>query len=94
MLWELDMARVPVDPRERIAGWNMLMKMVEDAMKSGGLTDWGNFAGMSAGYAIFEGTEEDLHRGNIMYFPYVKFETHPVLSASQSIEAIKALPQS
>jgi len=94
MLWELEMARVPVDPKERIAGWTMLMKMVEDALKSGGLTDWGNFPGMSAGYAIFEGTEEELHTGNMMYFPYVKFETHPVLSASQVEATIKALPQS
>ena len=64
-LWDLDMARVPVDPKERTAGWTMLMGMVEDELKKGKAKDWGNFAGTSAGYSISEGTEEEVHISNM-----------------------------
>ena len=29
MLWRLDPARIPVDPKERGAGWSVLMEMVK-----------------------------------------------------------------
>jgi len=29
LLWDLDPARMPVDPKERAAGWSALMAMVE-----------------------------------------------------------------
>ena len=89
ILWESDM-RVPVDPKERITNWTMLLNMVKDDFKSGGLTDWGEFAGGGRGYSIAEGTEQEIYMALSRYVPYVKFEVHPILSISQIEEMMKA----
>ena len=90
ILWESDMNRVPVDPKERITNWTMLLNMVKDDFKSGGLTDWGEFAGGGRGYSIAEGTEQEIYMALSRYVPYVKFEVHPILSMSQMEEMMKA----
>ena len=41
MLWEVDTTRLPVNPKERGAGWNALMQMVKQDMKKGTTKDWG-----------------------------------------------------
>ncbi len=89
ILWESD-NRVPVDPKERITNWTMLLNMVKDDFKSGGLTDWGEFAGGGRGYSIAEGTEQEIYMALSRYVPYVKFEVHPILSISQMEEMMKA----
>jgi hypothetical protein len=40
-----------------------------------------------------EGTEQDVLTGTERYVPYVRFETHSVLSLSQVFEGMKALSQ-
>jgi hypothetical protein len=90
-LWELDTTRLPVDPKERITNWTMLLNMVKDDLKSGRTTDWGEFAGGGRGYAIGEGTEQEIHMALSRYVPYLKFEVYPVLSMSQIEEMMKAL---
>ena len=94
LLWELDRARIPVDPKERLAGRTMLLNMVKDDIESGKLTDWGAFSGELAGYAIMEGTDQDVVIGTGKYDPYIKFKTHSVLSVNQALESVKALSQS
>jgi len=93
LLWESDITRAPVDPKQRIAGWTMLLNMVKDDLESGKLKDWGSFPGEHAGYCIIEGTEQDILRGTERYVPYVRFKTHTVLSLSQVLESMKALSQ-
>lgn len=68
------------------------MNMVDEDFKSG-MLDWGEFVGGGAGYAINEGTEQDLALGLMKYSPYIKFKVYPVLSASQTVDNIKALSQ-
>jgi len=92
-LWELDTTRVPVDSEERITYWTVLLNMVKDDLKSGRTTDWGEFAGGGRGYAIGEGTEQEIYMALSRYVPYVKFEVHPILSISQIEEMMKALSQ-
>ncbi|HIE31018.1 MAG TPA: hypothetical protein EYP67_01370 [Methanosarcinales archaeon] len=87
------MNRVPADPKERITNWTMLLNMVKDDFESGGLTDWGEFAGGCRGYSIAEGTEQEIFMALSKYVPYVKFEVYPILSMSQIEETMKALPQ-
>lgn len=93
LLWELDSTKVPVDPKERIAGFTMLLSMVKEDLESGRLKDWGEFPGEHAGYCIMEGTDLELLIGTGRYDPFIKFKTHSVISVSQALESVKALSQ-
>lgn len=93
LLWELDRTRTPVDPKERIAAWTMMTNMVKDELKSGGLKEWGMFTAEMAGYAIREGTDEEIAIATGKYEPYVKFKAYSILSVSQAEEVVKALSQ-
>ena len=35
LLWNLDPARIPVDPKERGTGWGVLMEMVKNDLEKG-----------------------------------------------------------
>ena len=87
----MDMSRIPVDPNERAA---LTAKQIEKTKKSldeGQITDWGLFAGGGAGYAIGDGTASDALRGTMQFSPYVKFQTHLVLSVDEVAEVMKSL---
>jgi hypothetical protein len=90
LLWETDIARMPVDPKERLAGWTRLLSMVKDDLESGRVKEWGVFPGEHAGYTIVEGTDQEVFLGTEKYIPYVRFETHSVLSVDQVLEGIKS----
>jgi len=89
ILWEVDAARVPTDPKERGSAWLAMVDMVKEDMKTGGTKDWGIFPGELKGYSVAEGTELDVMTTTIPYAPYVKFEVHPVASLDQAEEAIR-----
>ena len=91
LMWQLDPARVPVDPKERGAGWAGLMSMVKKDMEKGITKDWGAFVGEGRGYCVVEGTETEISGLVQQYSPIVHFETHPVMSMSQVDEIIKSL---
>jgi len=91
LLWQLDPARVPVDPKERSTGWSVLMAMVKKDMEKGISKGWGAFIGEGAGYAIAEGSEAEVSIMAQQYSPYVQFETHPIMSVNQIEEMLKAL---
>lgn len=91
LMWRLDPARVPADPRERAAGWTGLMAMVKQDLEKGTSKDWGTFVGEGSGYVIVEGTETEISIMTQQYSPYVQFETHPVMSADQIEDMLKAL---
>ncbi len=91
LLWEVAEDRVPVDARERGAGWGALMEMVKQDMKAGITKDWGAFVGELNGYAVSEGTEVEVGKALTKYAPYVRFKVHPISSVSQVDEVIKSL---
>jgi hypothetical protein len=91
LLWRLDPARVPVGPKERATGWSALMGMVKKDMEKGISKDWGAFIGEGGGYAIAEGSEVEVSIMTQQYIPYVLFETHPIMSASQIGDLLKAM---
>jgi len=47
LLWEVDRARIPIDPKERGAGWSLLMAMVRQDIEKGISKDWGAFVDRS-----------------------------------------------
>jgi hypothetical protein len=91
LLWEVDRARIPTDPKERGAGWGLLMAMVRQDIEKGVSKDWGAFVGETNGYAIAEGTEIEILNMTAQYGPYVSFKVHPIASESQVNDMIKAL---
>jgi hypothetical protein len=91
VLWEIDTAKVPIDPKQRGTGWNALMGMVKQDLEKGKVKDWGAFVGELSGYDIFEGTEVELMNTLQQFVPFVSFKVHPVASVSQVDEMINAL---
>ena len=91
VLWEIDRTKVPVNPKERGAGWNFLMEMVKQDIKKGMAKDWGAFVGEINGYVIAEGSETEIGIMLQQYVPFCHFKVHPISSVSQVDEVIKAL---
>ncbi len=90
-LWEIDRTKIPMDPKERGIGFDMLMEMVKQDMKKGITKDWGAFVGEFHGYSILEGTEVEIMNQVQKYTPFVYFKVHPIASVAQAEEMIKAL---
>jgi len=91
MLWQLDPARVPVEPKQRATGWAALMAMVKNDLEKGIMKDWGSIIGEGKGYSIAEGGETEIAIMTQQYSPYVRFETHPIMSANQIGDMLKAM---
>lgn len=91
MIWELNYALIPVDPKERGAGYEMLITTVKQDIEKGLVKDWGNFVGESSGYCIVEGPEVAVNKMVQQYSPYVRFKTHPAVSVEQVNEVIKSM---
>ncbi len=93
LLWEIDMTKIPVDPKERLGGYTMLVNMVKNDFEKGILKDWGEFSSHLKGYAIMEGTEEEVYADTMKYDPYVKFTVYPVVSIDFVAKTIETLSQ-
>jgi len=91
LLWEVDTTRLPVNPKDRGAGWNALMETVKQDMKKGITKDWGAFVGELRGYSIGEGSELELMNSLQQYSPFVHFKVHPIASLSQVEDMIKGM---
>lgn len=92
ILWKDDMDRIPEDTGEQLALYARLVDFVKEDFKSG-MLDWGEFVGGHAGYAIAEGTEQEIAMGLTKYMPYLKFKANPVISIEQVEEILKAQPK-
>jgi len=91
MLWELNLDKIPDDPKARGEGWIALLDMVKQDLNSGMHIDWGTFVGEMKGYAISVGDEVELAKRMQQFFPFVTFTTHPVISVDQVAELAKSL---
>jgi len=91
ILWEVDQTKIPIDPKERGAGWGFLMAMIRQDIKKGLTKDWGAFVGESKGYAVNEGTELEVMKGLQQYVPFCIFKVHPISTESQVNEMVAAL---
>jgi len=89
--WELDMSRVPVNPKERGELWSPMVDMVRDGMKRGTTKDWGSFLGEMKGYSVAEGTELEIANLLQQWVPFVHFTTHPIISLDEMAKVIENL---
>ena len=92
-IWEVDRTKIPIDPKERGAGWGMLMAMVRQDMERGLTKDWGAFMGETSGYSIFEGTEVEVMTALQQYVPFVFFKIHAIATEDQVNDMIKAISE-
>jgi hypothetical protein len=91
VLWEVEKAHIPVDPKERGEGWGMLMAMVRQDIEKGLTKDWGAVVGETNGYSINEGTELEVMTSLQQYVPFCTFKVIPIASERQVNDMIKAL---
>jgi hypothetical protein len=91
MLWELNPALIPVDPKERATGYAGLMVGVQQDIEAGISKDWGSFVGTGKGYCVVEGSEVEIAGMVQKYSPYCKFETFPVATVEQMNELFKSM---
>jgi len=91
LLWEVDRTKVPVNPKDRGVGFEMLLEIVKQDIKKGITKDWGAFVGELYGYSVAEGTEVDILNMVQQYSPFVHFKVHPIASVTQVAEMIKAM---
>jgi hypothetical protein len=67
------------------------MEQVKADLKSGKLTDFGQYCNGSSGYALIEGTETDVFTTLMKWLPYVEFDVKPIVNVDKTIEAINKL---
>ena len=90
-LWEADYARIPVDPKERKAGWTVLLDMVKQDLKKGLIKEYGVFVGAPNGFSVMEGTEVEVSAAIQKYIPFFTYKVFPVASIDQVEQVIKGL---
>ena len=91
LLWESDETKIPLDPTARRESWLAACEMVRQDFKSGLVKDWGVLLGQVKGFAIDEGTEEEVQKATLKYIPYFRFQIIPILTVDQQVEAIKSI---
>jgi hypothetical protein len=91
VLWEADETKIPLDPTVRRESWLAACEMVRQDFKSGLLKDWGVLLGQGKGFAIDEGTEEEVQKATLKYVPYFRFQIIPIRTLDQQVEAIKSM---
>ena len=90
-LWEADDSRLPADPKERGAGYEVALKFIREEMKKGLIKDWGSFVGTTCGFIVYEGTEVEVGNSLQYFIPIYSFKVYPVASVEQAEELTKAL---
>jgi len=93
-LWETDMSRFPEDPKEQLELLTRLNNMVQEDLKNGPTKDFGMFLGGDSGYAVDEGTEEEVAMANMKYCPLVNSTVQQVLSVDQIQKIIEKFQSS
>ncbi len=93
LLWEIDETKVPIDRKERGAGWGALLGVVKQDIEKGLVKEWGVFFGQPRGYNISEGTELEILNSIQQFVPFIRFEVHPIVSMDMVEEMIKALSE-
>ncbi len=91
LMWEVDLAKVPADRKERAALWGPMVQMVKQQIRDGTTKDWGVFAGGLQGFSVTEGDEMTVSESAQKYLPYVTFTVHPIITVEQMEKVIEDL---
>ena len=91
LLWELNEALIPVDPKTRATGFAEFMKIIQRDTASGFTKDWGSFVGTGKGYCVVEGSEVEVTKRLQPFTPFCRFTSYPIASTEQMIEVFKSM---
>ena len=91
VLWEADESKIPLDAKERQAGWLMALETTRQDIKDGLAKAWGCYLGQPNGFTIAEGTEEEIINMSLKYMPFFRFKIIPFASIDQVEASIKAM---
>ena len=91
VIWEVEKAHIPVDPKERGEGWALMMAMTKQDIEKGIIKEWNVVVGENRGFNIAEGTEVEISNMIQQYVPYINVQLLPLATFSQTEEVIKAL---
>jgi len=89
--WHVNPSKTPAMPEECGKLYLSMLEMVEAALHTGKLTDWGQLGNGLDGYAISELNEEELFAVLVQWAPIATCEVFPVLNAAQSMDAIEGV---
>ena len=88
--WKAVNTRVPENREARIKQQIAHTELVHESLKSHALKEWGTSPDGQKGYAIFEGTEDDMARMGTMFVPFYEFDICPILTAEQWLGVLKS----
>ena len=91
VIWKAVNSRIPENTEAKVKQLRAFTQMAQEALKSGGMKDWGTFGDGTEGYAVFEGSETDGALLATMYIPFYEFEIHSVLTVDQYLEALNTV---
>ena len=80
VIWEVDMSRIPIDPKERGAALGAMLDQDKQSIKDGIIKDWGCFLGEFRGYTTHEVSEMELEKYLHQFDPFATFKVYRVMS--------------
>jgi hypothetical protein len=89
VIWKAVNSRFPEEREARVKQQIGFTQIVQEALKSSPLKEWGTIPDGTMGYAIFDGSETDMAVMATLYVPHFEFEVHPILTAEEFLGALK-----
>jgi hypothetical protein len=80
---------LPPNPLEAAKFKLKMLEPVKAELSAGKVTDWGCFSNARDGYAIIEGSEEDVQAIMLKWVPTVSYDVFPILNVDQYVETVK-----
>ncbi len=95
VFWEYDTTKLPETHEQQISLYNEQVNMLKGAFEKRNpqMLDLGQYPASYKGYAIFEGTPQEIDIGLAEFTPNIKFDVYPVLSLEQMLENLKKFSQ-
>jgi hypothetical protein len=92
IMWHVDNSKLelPTTPTEIGKLFSSMLKMIEEDLHNGSITDWGQFGNGMDGYALSE-LDDKVALAAVMfkYRPVITWEIYPVLNVAESKTVIK-----
>jgi len=92
IMWHVDNSKLelPTTPTEIGKLFSSMLKMIDEDLHNGSITDWGQFGNGTDGYALSE-LDDKVALSAVMfkYRPIITWEIYPVLNVAESRVVIK-----
>ena len=80
ILWRANpSAPWPIDPAAATQGFEMMLAIVDEGLKSGHILEFGYFPNALSGYAIYSGEAKDAFMIAFASYPWIEKEVHEII---------------